>query len=231
MRWDNLLFLHWEWDPGDLRMRLPPGLLLDTFDGRSYLGVVPFRMRRVRPAFFPPSPWLSNFEELNVRTYVIGPDGSPGVWFFSLACNQPLAVEVAKAFFHLNYRHAVMRSRIEEGMCHLTSRRQGSRAGRFVYPADCPDARPARVGSIEEFLLERYALYSADAKGQLYRGDVYHDRYQIRSIPTPIHSFQTAVDDGFSPPGRAPAHCHCALPVDVRADPVRRIRIPDRAGY
>ena len=46
--------------------------------------------------------------ELNLRTYVHDDSGNAGVWFFSLDCNQPLAVEIARRAFHLPYEHAVM---------------------------------------------------------------------------------------------------------------------------
>ena len=78
-RWADLLFLHWSVPPESLRPLLPSGLVLDTFEGRAYVGLVPFTMTGVRPVWFPAVPGLSNFHETNVRTYVLGPDGEPGV--------------------------------------------------------------------------------------------------------------------------------------------------------
>lgn len=60
-RWEQLLFLHWTVPPETVQATLPPGLFVDTHDGRAYLGVVPFFMRGVRPRFCPPVPGLSNF--------------------------------------------------------------------------------------------------------------------------------------------------------------------------
>ncbi|MEM7565301.1 MAG: DUF2071 domain-containing protein, partial [Pseudomonadota bacterium] len=106
-RWEELLFLHWEVNPDLIQATLPEGLKVDTFEGKAYLGVVPFFMRGVRPAFLPAVPGISDFMECNLRTYVEGPDG-PGVWFYSLDCNQAIAVEVARSFFCLSYYHAEM---------------------------------------------------------------------------------------------------------------------------
>ena len=36
--------------------------------------------------------------ELNLRTYVYDRAGVPGVWFYSLDANQPLAVGIARRF-------------------------------------------------------------------------------------------------------------------------------------
>ena len=55
---------------------------------RSDLGVVPFFMRNIRPCFLPAMPGISNFMEMNLRTYVHDREGVPGVWFYSLDANQ-----------------------------------------------------------------------------------------------------------------------------------------------
>ena len=86
--WRRLLFLHWEVDPAVLASRLPAGLHLDLHGGKAWLGVVPFLMCDVRPRGLPAVPGLSNFPELNVRTYVHDKNGVAGVWFFSLDAGQ-----------------------------------------------------------------------------------------------------------------------------------------------
>ena len=53
MRWHDLLFLHWPVRPEVIRPLIPPDLELDTFDGSAWIGVVPFRLTRVRPRHFP----------------------------------------------------------------------------------------------------------------------------------------------------------------------------------
>jgi uncharacterized protein YqjF (DUF2071 family) len=95
-RWENLLFLHWRVDPAVIQRSLPAGLHVDTFEESAWIGIVPFAMRDVRPAGLPAIGPISNFLELNVRTYVHDERGVPGVWFYSLDCNQPLAVIIAR---------------------------------------------------------------------------------------------------------------------------------------
>ena len=84
-QWRQLLFVHWELDPAVLQATLPAGLQLDTHEGRAFVGLVLFTMMGIRPTrVLPPLPGVSAFHETNVRTYVLGPDGRPGVWFYSL---------------------------------------------------------------------------------------------------------------------------------------------------
>ncbi len=52
-RWDDLLFLHWSYDPSAIQSTLPRGLTVDTFEGKAYIGIVPFFMRDVRPSLLP----------------------------------------------------------------------------------------------------------------------------------------------------------------------------------
>src|SRR5262245_42644757 len=106
--WHDLLFAHWPVDADSLRPRVPPQLPLDLFDGRAWIGVVPFHMTNVSPRLIPPLPGLSAFPEINVRTYVtVG--GRPGVYFFSLDATNPVAVWSARALFRLPYFQASMR--------------------------------------------------------------------------------------------------------------------------
>src|SRR5215207_2499820 len=109
--WTDLLFAHWEVDPGLLQASLPTGLTVDTWEGRAFVGITPFFMRRVRPRGLPSLPWISYFLEMNVRTYVHDASGAPGVWFYSLDCNQPIAVWIARMLLGLPYRHAGMQAR------------------------------------------------------------------------------------------------------------------------
>ncbi|MEP4079747.1 YqjF family protein [Haloferula sp.] len=199
-RWSKLLFLHWRVDPAILNARLPAGLHLDLHDGEAWLGLVPFYMERIRPTGLPPVPGLSWFLELNVRTYVHDDNGVPGVWFFSLDCNQALAVEFARARFHLPYQHAKMSSSVQEGSIHYHCRRKDHRdAAIFTYAPDGP-ATVAEPGTLEFFLAERYLLYSSRPDGSLFTGRVHHTPYQLAPAKCDQWSTAPASWDGFELP-------------------------------
>ena len=107
--WNDLLFLHWQAPAEMLRPLVPANLEIDTFEGRAYVGLVPFSMTGVRPIWSPPVPLLSNFHETNVRTYVHFRGANPGVWFFSLDAANAIAVRIARALWKLPYHFANMR--------------------------------------------------------------------------------------------------------------------------
>ena len=169
----------------------------------------------------PSLPWLSNFLELNVRTYVHDGAGVPGVWFYSLVCNQPLAVEFARRWFHLNYVHARMKAGIDQnGMCAYTARRHGFDEASFRYGSS-ERKIPAEPGSLEFFLFERYVLFSIGRKGEVYAGRVHHASYRIGPAVVEEWSFVPAMADGFRSPHLPADHAMVAEDLEVQAWPIK----------
>ncbi len=225
-RWTDLLFLHWEYPVAAIQATLPPGLYVDTYGGKAYLGVVPFFMCGVRPRFLPAVPGLSNFLELNLRTYVHDRSGVPGVWFYSLDANQPLAVELARRWFHLPYQHARMQAtRSPEGRLRYRSERRGpsmERAACVYEYAPGPDIPSPSTDSLEFFLVERYRLYSNSPRG-LRRGAVSHPPYRLCEARVTAGDERLLVLDGFEATGRPPDHLLFSPGVDVEVFPLKPI--------
>lgn len=220
-RWDHLLFLHWEMPVEMLKLTLPPGLHLDTFEGKAYLGIVPFYMNGVRPVYCPTVPGLSNFLEMNLRTYVFNDEGIPGVWFYSLDADQKLAVGIARRLFHLPYQHAVMKARVdEEGWVHYSSRRAWTGVTcEFLYRG-AVEPQPTEPGSLEFFLAERYLLYT-EKKGRIAAGRVYHTPYPLGQAEVEIWDDNLFLLNGFHSTGRPPDFCHYSPGVSVDVFPLK----------
>ena len=225
-QWRDLLFVHWRIPAARIQATLPTGLTVDTYDGDAYLGVVPFTMRNVRPRWLPPVPGLSNFLELNLRTYVRDRAGVPGVWFYSLDANQRLAVAIARHLFHLPYEHATMTTRGSaadgfEFLSHRTRPLRGSGRSRIAWvPRGA--VRGAEPGSLEFFLAERYRLYADSPRG-LQRGAVAHAPYPLQDAEVHYVDEELLVMNGFTPTGRPPDHVMCSSGVDVTIHPLLRV--------
>ena len=225
-RWRDLLFLHWEYSAATIQATLPEGLFVDTFDRKAYLGVVPFFMKRIRPRFLPAVSGISDFMELNLRTYVHDRAGVPGVWFYSLDANQWLAVKIARRFFRLPYEHARMRSTLTaEGRIRYESLRSGKRANAqgcvFAYVAGA-EVPPPAPGTLEFFLIERYRLYSSAPDG-LRRGAVFHEPYPLCSAGLAAWDEHLLALNGFAPTGRPPDQVILSRGVDVTLFPLERV--------
>ena len=223
MSWHDLLFMHWPVSTDVLRPLIPPSLHLDTFDGDAWLGVVPFRMSGVRPRFLPGVPALSNFPELNLRTYVSA-DGKPGIWFFSLDAHNPVAVRLARATFKLPYYDATM-------SCHSSGaevRYASVRTHKGAPPAEFEGSyRPtgevfeSRPDTLENFLTERYCLYAADSNERVKRGDIHHHLWPLQRAEAETKTLDMTSQIGLELPDTEPL-LHYAHRLDVVAWPPRR---------
>jgi uncharacterized protein YqjF (DUF2071 family) len=225
-RWDRLLFLHWPVPVSALRPLVDRRLELDLFEGRAFVSATPFTVRGARLRGLPPLPWVSDFHEVNLRTYVRPSrpsSGPPGVWFFSLDAAAVLASAAARVGLGLPYFVARI-ERTSSGAAHAY---RSVRAGR-PSPGAALDARwttGAPVadppGSLDHFLAERYALYSRRA-GRLLRVRVRHAPWPLQEarverleetlsraagLPPPadppLARFSEGVDVDFFPPERA----------------------------
>jgi uncharacterized protein YqjF (DUF2071 family) len=222
--WQRLLFAHWPVPAAALAARLPTGLTLDTFAGQAWLGVVPFFMRGVRPRGTPAVPWLSHFPELNVRTYVTAA-GKPGVWFFSLDAGNPVAVQLARSFFHLPYFNAQFTTAQHGQQVDYASRRahRGAPAAALdITYGPSGSIFHAAPGTLEYWLTERYCLYSADKQGLVYRGDIRHAPWPLQLATATIRVNTMAAAHGLALPTTLPL-LHYAHRQEIVAWAIQRI--------
>lgn len=205
-RWHDLLFAHWPLPPEVLRPLVPGALPLDTLAGQAWLGIVPFRMSGVRPRFLPAVSWLSDFPELNVRTYVTL-DGKPGVYFFSLDAGNPVATVLARWFAHLPYYHATMRCVPRDGGIEYVSRRAHRHAAPAEFHAFYRPTGPtfhAAPDSLDYWLTERYCFYAPTADGRIYRCEVAHAQWVLQPAELVVTSNTMADTQGIPLPETPP---------------------------
>jgi hypothetical protein len=214
-RWRTLAFFHWEVAVDAVAALLPAGLEVDTWEGRAYVGVVPFTMRDVSPWWSPSVPGVSNFHEVNVRTYVHA-RGEPGVWFFSLEAASSIAVVAARTGWHLPYHRASMKLEEQGREIHYTSQRRwpGPKpADLAVHYRVGESIGEAVPGTFEHFLAERYLLF-ATSGGVLQRGQVHHRPYPLHRADV-IDLTETLVVACGLPQPSGPPHALFSPGVDV----------------
>jgi uncharacterized protein len=216
MAWLDLLFAHWSFAADHIRALLPPQLELDTFEGRAWVGVVPFRMENVGPRGLNWLPGVSAFPELNVRTYVIH-GGKPGVWFFSLDAASTLAVYAARTGFHLPYYRARMRVEERDGWIEYRSERRHRGAPPGVFEGRYRPTGPiyhSEPGTLEHWLTERYCLYAVDRRGRVRRGEIHHLPWPLRPAQAEITTCTVSEGWGITLPDEPPL-LHFAGNLDV----------------
>ncbi|EMA68922.1 hypothetical protein C461_04807 [Halorubrum aidingense JCM 13560] len=225
MTWRDALFLHWPVAPAVVAETLPDGVSVATHDGDAYLSVVAFVMADIRPRGVPLG---LSFPELNLRTYVEGPDG-PGVYFYNLDADDRVGVAVARRLFALPYYRATMEVTHERGEAPA-----GDDAVRFVSRRTHPGVSSARFdatyeptgppftadsGSLDSFLVENYRFYADGTR--LYRGEIDHDPWRLREGAADVRVNTLFEANGFESRTEAPI-VRYAEPIAVSADRIRR---------
>lgn len=221
-QWRELLFLHW-WVPVDvLRPLVPARLGLDLWDGRALVGLVPFRMENIHPAWLPQA-LNQKFLEANLRTYVHKDGDAPGVYFFSLEASSWLAVQAARIGWGLPYHHAKMGVTQVDAERGYTSTRRSDPAARLDVRCRVGAQLGASApGSLEHFLLERYYLY-VERGGVLSRGQVHHAPYPAFAADVIRCDEGLVAAAGLPAPGRAPDFVHASTGVDVEVFALGRV--------
>jgi uncharacterized protein YqjF (DUF2071 family) len=209
-RCEQLAFFHWAYHPELIQRNLPRGLSADTFDGKAWVGLVPTFPRNVRAGFGPTMAYPSAFFELALRTYVVNERGEPGVFMYSVACNQRPVVEAARMILGLRYEHAAMTGFVDDaGYATLVAQRLGGQAiDRLTYRS-LSTPLIAESGSLEHFLVERAWVFGSDRDG-LVPLFVRHAPYRILPVELTAWGEEDFALARLPRPRRAPDH-QCAV--------------------
>ncbi|NEU30794.1 DUF2071 domain-containing protein [bacterium LRH843] len=185
--WNDVLFIHFQVDPDELRDKVPKQLTIDTYNGMARISLVAFNVTNFRGRLLPPIPFAHSFPELNVRTYVTV-NGKPSVYFFSLDAWHRLAVLGARTFFHLPYFYARQTFEKVGDTFRFSSKRESVKGAEVeclvsYRPISTPFSY--EKGSLDYWLTERYRLYTA-YKHYLYYVDIHHTKWVLQRAEATI---------------------------------------------
>lgn len=196
--WDRAVFLHYEAEPDRLQRQVP--FELDLHDGRAFVSLVAFTLRRMRPRvggrlsewIFKP---IASHGFLNVRTYVRH-RGEPGIYFLAEWLSNPLSVRLGPRTFGLPYRFGDLDYQHPSSAGKLSGIVVAD-AGCLSYQASVPQAsfRPCDSDSLTEFLLERYTAFTQHGeRRRLFR--VWHEPWTQVPIEITISADDLLVSTG-----------------------------------
>jgi uncharacterized protein YqjF (DUF2071 family) len=217
-RWDTISFLHWRYDVDEVQRHLPAGIEVEPWDGHAWVGLVPFEMHLGGPA----GPRMLRFPETNVRTYVVGPDGRPGVWFFSLDAGSATAVTAARASWQLPYFWSRMSIERDADTVTYRAGRRGSRSPGAGHQLTVVKGDALTyAGEFEHYLTARFTLWNVVA-GQIMRTPAEHPPWQLRPATLADCREDLVVAAGLPAPESAPL-VHYSDGTDVRIGAPRRV--------
>ena len=217
----DVLLAHWPVPASLLREHVP--VPLDTYGGEAWITVMPYDVSELRLRLLPRIPGLDAFATLAVRTPVMV-DRKPGYWFCTIEATNPLAVLAGRWLQRLPYQHALatLGGRGGSKFFYCRRRHRGMPPAQFsAHYAPAGDIFTAERGSLTEFLVERYYLYTRDGRGQLYRGEINHRPWPLQEATARI-AMSGLLPDGLRSPAGPPLVHYCGR-LDVRGWPFERM--------
>ncbi len=180
--WTDLTFLHWPVEPAAVAALLPPGVSPDVVDGVSYVGLVPFRMRRAGPARHLAVPYFGDFAETNVRLYSVDGQGRSGIVFRTLEASRLATVVLARASLGLPYTWARMRAIHAGDLWRYSSIRRWPRTAgdRLASEVTVRIGEPVEPTPLEVWLTARWGLHTRHA-GRTWWVPNQHGPWPLRS--------------------------------------------------
>jgi len=183
-QWLDLTFLHWAVDPSSVARFFPAGTRPDTFEGRTYVGLVPFRMVGTGFPHGPAVPHFGTFLETNIRLYSVDASGRRGVVFLSLDANRLAVVAAARAIFGLPYRWAAM--------THVSSGDGHTYTSVLRWPGVHADSTigvdlgaPVAPDPLTDFLTARWGLHTSRA-GRTWYLPNHHPEWSFRTATVKV---------------------------------------------
>jgi len=172
--WNNALFLHWKVPFDSLRQFVPQKFKLDTFAGDCYVSLVAFTMQNIRPRHFPAIKFISDFHEVNVRTYIDN-DNKKGVYFLNIEAEKYISALIAKTLSGLPYEKADIKRahRTYHSRNNIKNFRLDTT---FEVSTKLFDKTP-----LVTWLTERYCLY-LESNNMAFRYDIHHKEWEIKKV-------------------------------------------------
>ena len=172
--WNNALFVHWKVELKELSKFVPSNLQIDLFDGDPWVSLVAFTMEKIRPRSFPSFRPFSNFNEINIRTYVKSNDKT-GVYFLSIEAGKNIACKIARKISKLPYRYSTI-NRTLNTYKSFNSDFKDSLEIQYEL-----NHSKINTNALDKFLTERYALFH-DVENYIYEFEIHHLPWLIENI-------------------------------------------------
>lgn len=172
--WNNTIFIHWQVELSELQKFVPKELEIDLFEGKPWISLVAFTMEKIRPKNLPAFPPISNFDEINIRTYVKS-NTKTGVYFLSIEGGTNLSCKIAKKISELPYRYSKIK-RSKNQYLSTNPEFKDELDIQFSIGEEITDK-----SALDKWLTERYALFQ-DTEKSINEFEIHHLEWPIRKI-------------------------------------------------
>lgn len=172
--WHDVIFAHWKVPLNQLRKIVPAGLETDLLDGEAWVSLSAFTVKNLRPYLFPSFPPLSDFQEINLMTYV-KKNNKPGIYFLSLEAHKKGSTVMARTATGLNYYYS--------NIIHQADYYESENPGHKFYlkVRYVPGQDITEKSRLDTWLIERYSLFH-ELPGGIYSNDIHHTQWPLKKV-------------------------------------------------
>ena len=186
--WRDLVILNYAVDPALLAGHVPPGTILDSFKGTTYISLVGFRFIKTRLLGFLQVPFHADFLEINLRFYVrrrIGGEDRRGVVFISEIVPRRAIAATARLIYGENYSCLPMKHRVMRSGVSKTAEYQWKLGGNWCTLRAEGTGTPAHAetASLEQYITEHYWGYSKQPGKHALEYHVAHVPWRVWPVP------------------------------------------------
>lgn len=170
----DVIFVHWQVELDELKEFVPGELEIDLWQGKPWVSLVALTLKNLRPRYVPAFPLISNFDEINLRTYV-KQAGKQGIHFLSMEAGKKLSAKIARLASGLPYRY----SKISRGKTELRSFNpefHDTLEIKFSVENTISHKDP-----LDKWLTERYVLFQV-IKDEINEFNIHHSQWPLRNI-------------------------------------------------
>lgn len=209
--WNDAVFLHWKVPVEELTKHIPEGLEIESIDGECWISVVAFTMQKIRPRMLPSLAFISDFHEINVRTY-LKHNNKTGVYFLNIEAEKWLSANLARIISTLPYQTAHMKRSNHAGQHTYTSTNAVSRFS--LHTTYSIGEEITEKSTLDLWLTERYCLY-LNKGNTISKYEIHHKPWQLYEIDVTDLDVQFTIDG--LPINRKPDMAHYSTGVQVVA--------------
>ncbi len=182
--WRDLVMLNYEVDRKLLEDYVPPGTVLDSFNGKTYVSLVAFQFRHTKLFGSLAIPFHADFDEVNLRFYVRRNDGNEdrrGVVFIAEIVPRRAVAKIARLAYGENYVCLPMKHCINMNGAAKTAEYGWQLNGAWcrLHARTSATSAQAALGSLEQFITEHYWGYSAKRNGDTLEYHVSHVPWNV----------------------------------------------------
>ncbi len=184
--WRNLVMANYEIEAEILKPYLPKGVELDYYQGKCYVSLVGFLFKNTR-IFKIPIPFWGNFEEVNLRFYVLRKEAGEtkrGVVFINETVPNKIVAFFANKLYKEHYTAIPTKYnwQIDKVQKQIEYQWKVMQTWNSIKVNASTEKEMMKSGSFEEFIFEHYYGYTKVNENKSLEYKVEHPRWEINKI-------------------------------------------------